>query len=374
MAAIVYGGVFLGHKVIFKEESSTVPTIQAATDGTLTLGVQAHSAHPTTVEELLPIIAQQLKTYNEIAPTLWPSGAVTNQSLIIEKIRGNKLWLITPDGNITPIQKDDVAGYGAYRQAYVDGFSFYEGGLYYAIADEDVANVLKWQQYLHLGTHDTILFLSHEAFHSKEQGAKWAMMDDVPNRGRDEFLGYTPARAKRDLLQRQLLTAVSEPGDTRLILDALATYADWKVQFPDDYANSVYFDRIEGTAYYYELISGLYAGYPDQIANKNDIDRALKLLATREDIYVWHGLVAEGYIVGGFASVLLDRYVENWAVQLMADPTATPIEMLYQHFEGETLPSPVQLTQAEIDAVGAEIQEGKDTRPRLFRFLYDILF
>lgn len=65
--------------------------------------------------------------------------------------------------------------------------------------------------------------------------------------------------------------------------EALATYEDYKVQFPDDYANSQYFDRMEGTAHYFEIGACLYAAYPSKIKNENDLHRAWSLLATRSD-------------------------------------------------------------------------------------------
>jgi hypothetical protein len=218
-----------------------------------------------------------------------------------------------------------------------------------------------------------MITFTHEQFHSEEQ-IKWRSTDDIPNMDKDEFLENVAARSKRELLQKQLLRAVSEPDHPQLILEALSTYEDWKKQFPEDYKNSTYFDRIEGTAYYYEIVSSLYIGYPDQIKSKGDLHKALALLATREDIYVDYGLVAEGYSVGGFACVLLDRFVYDWQNQLMNDPEATPVEMLYQHFQGEVLPEPRQLTQNDIDAVSEKIQSKENVNPMIFRFLYDILF
>jgi hypothetical protein len=377
LVALVYGGVFLGHKVIFKEDFSTIPTIEAVTDGTMTFGVQAHPAQPDTVEDFIPVLAQQLRSYNEIAPELWYNNAIVNQTLFIEKIRGNKFWKIAPDGTATPLSKKEFKGYmgdyGFSRMSYVDGFNAFDGGMYLAIADVDVKNVLKWQKYLHLGTYDAAITFTHENFHGAEQ-EKWQFIGDVPNSEREEFLEDTAARAKRELLQKQLLRAVSEPGNTQLILDVLATYEDWKVQFPEDYKNAVYFDCIEGTAFYFELISSLYIGYPDQIKSRDDVDRAIALLATREDVYVDYGLVKEGYNVGGFACVLLDRLDDSWQERLVSTPNATPMEMLAEHFKGETLPEPRQITQAEIDAVGEKIQNLPGTPAGLFRFLYDVLF
>lgn len=171
---------------------------------------------------------------------------------------------------------------------------------------------------------------------------------------------------------------MSEPGNTALILDALATYEDWKVQFPEDYKAAKEYDRMEGTAQYYEIVSSLYAAYPDQV-NSENIDDAIALLATRPDIYVLHGVSSEAYMVGGFAGFLLDRLEDDWKERLMADPQATPIEMLSQHFENETLPPAHQLTQSEIDEVGEAINAARaghenDGLPRAFQMLYDILY
>jgi|GEM_PF-520846 len=374
LAIIIYGGVFIGHKIIFTEETSSVPTIEAVANDRFLLGVQAHPLQPATLEAFIPVLAEQLRLYNEIAPELWPNNPLVNQSLIIEGLRSKKFWLITPDGVATPLKKNDALSYGFIRNAYVDGFSFFDGGMYYAFSDEDLTNYLKWQKYLHLGTHDAALFVTHEGFHRTQ--SKWPVMSEISNRERGEFLENTPARAKRALLQKQILAAVNKPGDTQLILEALATYVDWKTQFPDEYKNSLYFERIEGTANYYEYVTGLYMGYPEQIKNSTDLDSALALLASRDDVYVGYGLVRECYTVSGFACVLLDRLESEWKERLMNDPVATPIEMLYQHFVNELLPAPIQLTQAEIDAVAEEIQKQSVSRvlPRLFSLFYDILF
>ncbi|MDR2561377.1 MAG: hypothetical protein LBC63_06385 [Holophagales bacterium] len=372
---LIYGGVFLGHKLIFPIKTSSVPTIEAVTDGRLTLGVQAHASQPKEIADYIKVLAGQLKRYNEIAPSLWPENVLVNQSLIVEEIRKNKFWKIEPDGAITILSKKDALGFGIGRQPYFGGHSFFDEGGYLAVSKEDLRNYLMFQQYLHLGTYDAFITFTHEGFHRKEQ-TRWQRMGDIPNRGRENFEDNTPARAKRWLLQKQLLKAVSEPGDTQLILDALATYEDWKKSFPEDYKNSVHWDRLEGTAYYYELVSSLYCAYPDQVKNSDDLNRALALLAKRDDIYTSHGLVTEGYEVGGFACVLLDRLDSDWKKRLMDTPEATPIEMLLQHFTDKSLPAPQPLTQTEIDSVGAEIKKrAEESGPSLlFQMLYDLLF
>lgn len=368
-------GVFLGHKVFFPVPTSDTPSIEAASNGTLTLGVQAHSPQPTTINEYVDVLAAQVKKYNEVAPKLWHENAFTNQSIIVEEIEKNDFWLVKPDGEVQTLTKDEVLQLGVLRSPYFNGFSEFDGGMYIAVAEKDITNYLLFEDYLHLGTYDPFITFAHEGFHVHQED--WAEMDTVPNAGRDEFLAETAARTKRNILLRQILKAVSEPDSTRPTLEALATFEDYKVQFPDDYKASIFTDRVEGTAYYYELISSLYSAYPDQIRDKSDLENALALLATREDVYVDYGLVVEGYMIGGFACVLLDRYVDDWQVRLMEDPDMTPLEMLSQHFSDEVLPAPVQVTQAEIDAVATKIKDksNDDAGPYLlFRFLYDLIF
>jgi hypothetical protein len=380
LIALVYGGVFLGHKVFFKEETSDAPTLEPARNAEFTLGVQAHT-QPKTMDEYVDLFARQVKRYNEVAPELWANAVLVNRSAVVEALGTNRnpenrFWFVSPDGSVTPLSKGEIVERGVRRAPYFNGFGIFEGGAYVAISQEDLENYLMWQQYLHLGTYDPFITFAHESFHGVEQG-RWANANHLPNAGaRNEYLGNVPARAKRALLQKQLLAAVASPGDTPLILDALATYEDYKAQFPDDYKNSIHADRMEGTAYYYELISCLYASYPGKIKDRESLDRALALLATRWDVYGVTGLVAEGYRIGGFAGVLLDRLESGWQGRLAADAEATPIEMLSRRFADVRLPAPRQPTDGEIGAAEAEIKRAQErnTAVYFFKMLYNLLF
>jgi hypothetical protein len=373
LVVLVYGGIFLGHKVLFVEKTSDVPTLPAAQNAEFTLGVQAHE-QPTTMEAYVEVLGEQIKRYNEVAPGLWPDNALINRSAIVESLENGKFWLISPDGSVSGLSKKEAIEITSLN-SYSGGFSSFDGGMYLAATLEDLNNYLSWQKYLHLGTYDLFITFSHESFHETEQ-IKWATSSDVPNASRDEFLGDVDARAKRSLLQKQLLAAIATPGDTGLVLDAVATYKDYKERFPEDYKNALFFDRIEGTAYYYEIISCLYAAYPGTVVDSASLDRALSLLATREDVYVSLGLVTEGYNVGGFAGFLLDRVEPDWKSRLMKEADLSPMEMLLEFYEGEALPPPKVLTQAEIDEVGAEINAPPETNGPvlLFRMLYQLLF
>lgn len=375
LLVLVYGTVFLGHKFLFKEQTSAAATIPPAQNDEFTLGVQAHT-QPQTMDEYITLLAGQIKNYHRLAPTLWPDSALTNRAVIVETIESGKFWHLSPTGEVTPLTKEQALAYGISRAIYQGGFSEFDGGIYLAVSEASFHNVLSYQQYLHLGTYDPFITFAHEDFHLIEQ-PKWAKLDNNVNTARGEFLEDSPARAKRDLLQRQLLKAIASPGDENLILEALSTYDDYQVQFPKDFQNSLFADRIEGTAYYYELISCLYAAYPDKIKTPADLQRALALLATRPDVYVIHGLTAEGYNVGGFAGILLDRLEDNWQTRLMADSKLTPISMLRAHFASQTLPPPQEVTSDQINALSEQleaVQKDISGIARLFTALYQLLF
>ncbi|MDR1578885.1 MAG: hypothetical protein LBS35_00890 [Synergistaceae bacterium] len=76
-------------------------------------------------------------------------------------------------------------------------------------------------------------------------------------------------------------------------------------------------------------------------------------------------IVTEGYHIGGFACVLLDRFENDWQERLMADAETTPIEMLSRRFAGANLPAPRQPADEEIKESGAS---------GLFKMLYNLLF
>ena len=398
LVLIVYGGVFVGYKALVNQVSeapgtpAVEPSIEPVTNGRFTLGPQAHASHPTTLKEFMPTLARQLATYNKVAPELWPDNTNVNQTLVVEDLTNETYWLIKPDGAFAEVSEKDVAHYGYERQAYPNGFSFFTGGMYLALTEEELADPSSWQKYLHLGSYDAIIWLIHEGFHEAQRA--WAETG-LTNGDREDHLDDIPARVQRAQLQKQLFHAVSHPGDTGAILAALATYEDWKTRFPKDYEDSLNADRYEGTALYYEMVASLLVGYPDQVKNLKDVDEALTLLATREDAHLGHGLVIEGYSIGGFSSVLLDRLDPEWKQRLVADPAATPIELLRQHFADQKLPAPTQLSQAEIDeitqniaatgqelTINQEVMTGEDTAPevkertltKVVRYLYEHLY
>ena len=86
---------------------------------------------------------------------------------------------------------------GITRRPYSEDFSFYDGGTYITVSEDELNNYERWKAYSYLGTYDTIIWLTHESFHKLEQ-SKWATPRVIQNRDREEFLESTMARVKRD--------------------------------------------------------------------------------------------------------------------------------------------------------------------------------
>ncbi|MDR0880153.1 MAG: hypothetical protein LBN09_05530 [Clostridioides sp.] len=385
LVLIALGTVYAGHKFIFKEKTSDVPTIQPLVSGKYELGVQAHP-NIKTVDDFVKVFAEQVKNYQKKSAELWPDNAVTNQYAMLESVEEDRFWLINPNGDIKEMDKEEALSYNISRVPYFNGFDLFEGrgikGMYLAISKEDLSNYLVYQEYYHLGTYDVFITYSHESFHLLEQH-KWNSRNstDVPNQAKNDFYENKGARAQRNLLLKQLLEAVRDPkNQDKYVLDAIASFEEYKSKYPDDYQNSIYFDKVEGTAYYYELISCLYASYPEQIKNEKDLQDALTLLAISDYYNEAYGIISEGYNIGGFAGILLDRLEgdksDNWKKEIIKNQDATPMQLLADKYKDEKLPEPVILSQADVDAVTKNInKQGEDSGPsNLFKMLYQLIF
>jgi len=342
------------------EQPQTINSGYVAATSEIAFGAAAHVSHASSIAEFIPVLAAQLRRYNEAATELWPDNAVAGKSVIIDDIEIGQLWSIAPDGSIRDMTDADVEALGVARMDTVGAFQPYDGGMYITVSEADLNDEARWGKYIHLGTYDAILWLIHEGFHIWEQ-PKWAETnDEVLNADREEFLDNTAARALRRQMQLQLLAAIQHPDNSQLILDALATYEQWKAEFPQEYQLSYYFDRIEGTAYYYEIVAALFAAHPNQIPTVADLDNALSALAARgEEVNSAYGLglVQEGYTTGGYAGILLDRLDNNWKSELMKEPDLTPIELLRRQFAEATLPAPREVTADDMAQMDQRITE-----------------
>lgn len=63
---------------------------------------------PETVKDFLPLFAQQLKKYNQVAEKIWPKNAVTGIPVVLEDTESKKMWKINPDGQISDFSEKEA--------------------------------------------------------------------------------------------------------------------------------------------------------------------------------------------------------------------------------------------------------------------------
>ena len=388
LVALIYGGVFLGHRVFFKIPTSAQATIPVLENGNLRLGAASHK-QPTTTEDYIKVLAQQVKTYNQKLPELWPDNNMSNQWVVAQDIKTKKAWSISPAGKVTKVSQKKLDSYQVSAFAVNGGWSQIDtpelSGAFLAIDPEALTNFYSFQRYEHLGTYDPFITYAHELFHG-------ILQEDWPtpqylNAEKDERDEDTKARRKRMLLQQQLALAISEPQNQDAhIKDALATYQDYQQNDPKDFKATIYADRVEGSAYYYEFKASLYAGYPDQIKDEADVQAALTLLLTDDNpAYRASGAISEGYNVGAYAGILLDRLAQAkgespdlWKKTLAEKGESSPLTLLAEQYSGESLPTPAKIPsekqrQAWL-AAADDIQQRGGAAENLFSLFYGILY
>ena len=391
LIALVYGGVFLGHKVFFTIPFSDKPTIVALNKDGFLLDAASHE-QPQTIEAYVEVLSRQVKNYNKHLDAYWPNNPQKNQYVIAKSLNEKESYLIAPDGVIKKMSKSEFDTYnvsslnadGQWSPFKINGIE----GAYLPISPEGLQNYYVFQKYYHLGTYDQFLSYSHELFHSITQ-KRWAGPTGIPygNAERDERLDDSAARRTRMLLQQQLTAAIGDDSNReKHIKEAVSTYKAYRKNNKADYEAALLFDRIEGTAYYYELVSALYAAYPNQIKSQNDMYKALKLiLANDRPAYRTTGVASEGYAIGGFASILLDlSAIENskdpmqWKKEIEKDYYLTPMLILEKKYGDQLLPvsQPIP-TQTEYDrwiAAKHEVAPEASRNSRIFSALYGLLF
>ena len=365
--------------------SSCFYVTEASLHDDFVFGSQAYSPQPNTVDEFIPVFADQLRRYNFVAADLWPDNAITKLNFVIDDVDTGRMWLIDPQGTVSPLTEKEAAKiinvkrqkipgvwdfYGDFFENDKHGNIFYvsyegkdlsSGGIYYSVSEAALNDIELWGKWPHVSTYDILRLGVHESFHLFEQ-QKWQdrPLGEIANlETKDQQLNNTEARIKRDLLLRQILAAVYYRGEKKAVLAALATYKDYKTRFPDDYNNSIYWERIEGTANYVEYVSSIYIYYPSQIKSKEDVDSALSQLANQDAFRLTCGVVDEAHEIGAFTGILLDQLGIDWKTQLINDPMLTPLEILSLNYKGKFLPKAKQPTQTEIDGAVSKIKQKK---------------
>jgi hypothetical protein len=227
---------------------------------TLCIGVECRE-QPKTAEEFLPIFAEQIQHYNSIAASLRPENAVQGFDAIIVNMERTKARKVQADGARTPISVQEADQY-AQTVGYDTEFIFPADTdsrkfVVLTLNETSLQRPEDFKKYAHIGTYDLFITYVHELFHNYEQ-PKRPRPETIANLERGEFNEEYKARATRGVILQQLLNAFTSPDQaTTSIKKAVATYLDYQTNFPTDAEHTHYRDRLEGTAYYGELVSSL---------------------------------------------------------------------------------------------------------------------
>jgi hypothetical protein len=352
-------------------KSSKSSTSSVSSDSSASSAASASSSASTTkdfglgrankdvsVEDFVKnTLAKQIVIYESKARSFWPDNHATGMHVVVEDLDTGKFWQVSPKGAVKEITEADLKSYNIVRQKTINGFSPFKSekvsGMYLSTNSEMVKSTLLWT-----GAGAPSSIYTHEGFHFYEQN-HWTKPQSIANEQRDLAQKQVEARAKRRLLLTQLKDAVANP-DMRdeLVKAAVSTYKDYKKLFAEDYKNCVYWDTVEGTARYYELVSSLYTMFPDTIKTKKDLFAALAQLAAKADgasELIYYGSSWEAYGVGSFAGILLDMLMgdrsSEWKRSVMKDQNVSPMDILEQRYNNQTLPAPAKIPQEIMDFV-----------------------
>lgn len=209
----------------------------------------------------MPIFADQVKHYNEIASRIRPNNAVQGFDAIVVNMDRTKARKVDMHGNLTNIPVEEADQYaetiGYDTEFYFPPATDSRKFVVLTLNDENLKNPESFKKYAHIGTYDLFITYVHELFHKYEQ-PKRPKPENIANREREEFSEKYEARATRGVIIQQLLNAFIYPDQTEeYIKKAVASYRNYQTTFPTDAENSHYRDKNEGTAYYVELLSSL---------------------------------------------------------------------------------------------------------------------
>ncbi|WP_313373631.1 hypothetical protein [Chishuiella sp.] len=388
LIVIFLGTIYVGHKYIFKDEKSEISTLKDIKSGGMCFGVNCNP-QPKTEVEYINLFANQIKNYSKIAPKLWPNNKEVNQYALVESIETKKYWLINPNGNVQELSQQKIDSILPNRPKFNVGFLPFESenkqGIYLALSTEDLTNVLTFQKYFHLGTYDLFITYSHELFHilNQDKNQDWKKSDEINNKDRFVDVKNIKARSKRNLLYSLVLDAVSETDSLMKIqktLQLVSNFNDFKKTELNDYKNNLFFDRVEGSAFYYELISCLYVGYPNTVKSEDSLYKSLSLMASKLDRYDDGIIGTETYWINGWTGVLLDQLnkqnTDQWKLELMSNPNNNSLEILANQFSDNSIikPAPLKISKEREKKVKEIIENNENNLSNVFRFLYEIFF
>jgi hypothetical protein len=345
----------------------------------------ASKVQPAILDEYISIVAPQIKRFNQHSDEFWPNSSFKDSVVYFITNDKRQAWKVEYDGSYKKINNvksvprfDSIMGYHMefyYLKPEVHG----EKGMVLVISLEDLLDQVTYEKYTHLGMYDPIITYIHEGFHIFTQGSSHWKEADISKAQREDAFDNLEARKLRTYSIKLLYKALQDES-TRdsYVKQALRLYQTYKATFPEEYERVQYFERIEGSASYYEVVSCLQVSYPETINSTNYTD-AVALWTTNRQAQDSVGASHEAYELGAVAGVLLDLYYDDandWKEKLENDPTVTPMGLLETLFTEEELQQVdvPEISQEYTDKLIESINKGRNVRNNLLSFLYHVFF
>jgi len=345
----------------------------------------ASKVQPATLGEYLSIVAPQIKRFNEQADEFWPNSSFKDSVVYFITNDKRQAWKVEYDGSFNKI--DNVKSVPRFESVLGYHMEFYylkpeehgEKGMVLVISLEDLLDQVKYEKYTHLGTYDPIITYIHEGFHIFTQSSDHWKEADISKAQREDAFDNLEARKLRTYSIKLLYKALQDESNRDFyVRQALRLYQTYKATFPEEYERVQYFERIEGSASYYEIVSCLQVSYPETINSTNYTD-AVALWTTNRQPQNSVGASHEAYELGAVAGVLLDMYYDDaneWKEKLENDPASTPMGLLETLFTEEELKQVdvPEISQEYTDKLIESINKGRNVRSNLISFLYHVFF
>ena len=344
----------------------------------------ATKVQPLSLDDYVRQTASQIAKFNELSNSFWPGTSFDGAVVYFISNDRQHAWKVENDGSYTQIEDvKSVPRYGSVRGYEMEFFPLSMetdgvNGMVIVISQDALLDQIRYEKYTHLGTYDPLLTYIHEGFHIFAQDSDRWQDADVSTAIRENALDNLEARKLRTYTIRLLSQALQDEENRDLYLkQAVYLHQLYKRTFAQEYERVRYFERIEGTASYLEVISSLQVSYPESI-NETNYTEAVGLWAANrrpEDVL---GASHEAYELGALAGALLDTKTNpnSWKRLIETDPTATPmdlIEGLYTQDEIDQVAIP-EISEEFTDSLVESINRGPTVRNNLISFLYHIFF
>lgn len=344
----------------------------------------ATKVQPVSLDDYVQQAASQIGAFNELSDSFWPGTSFDGAVVYFISNDRRQAWKVEYDGSYTKIEEvKSVPRYGSVRGYEMEFFPLSveaDGvkGMVIVISQDALLDQVRYEKYTHLGMYDPLLTYIHEGFHIFAQDSDRWRDADVSTAQRENALDNLEARKLRTYTIRLLSQALQDEENRDLYMkQAVKLHQLYKTTFADEYERVRYFERIEGTASYYEVIASLQVSYPESINRTNYTEAAGLWAANRrpEDVL---GASHEAYELGALAGVLLDRTMDpnTWKGIIETDPMATPmdlIEGLYTQDELDQVAIP-EINEEFTDSLVQSINREPGVTSNLISFLYHLLF